>query len=43
MDFAIQALNEERDGIVVKGQTAEGLRSLGPVDRIIAATGNVQI
>jgi hypothetical protein len=37
--FAILALREERDAIVVQGETAEGLRSIGPVDRIIAATG----
>ena len=32
-------LSEERRAIVVKGETAEGLRRIGPVDRIIAATG----
>jgi hypothetical protein len=37
--FAILALREERDAIVVQGETAEGLRSIGPVNRIIAATG----
>jgi hypothetical protein len=37
--FAILALREERGAIVVKGETAKGLRWLGPVDRIIAATG----
>jgi thioredoxin reductase len=37
--FAILALSEERGAIVVKGETAKGLRLIGPVDRIIAATG----
>jgi thioredoxin reductase len=37
--FAILALREERGAIVVKGETAKGLRWIGPVDRIIAATG----
>jgi hypothetical protein len=33
------ALRQERGAIVVKGETAKGLRWIGPVDRIIAATG----
>ena len=37
--FAILALSEERGAIIVKGETANGLRWIGPVDRIIAATG----
>ena len=37
--FAILALREERGAIVIKGETAKGLRWIGPVDRIIAATG----
>jgi hypothetical protein len=37
--FAILALREERAAIVAKGETAKGLRWIGPVDRIIAATG----
>ena len=37
--FAIFGLREQRGAIVVSGETAEGLRSIGPVDRIIAATG----
>ncbi len=37
--FAILALSEERGAIVVKGETAKGLHRIGPVDRIIAATG----
>jgi len=37
--FAALALREENDRIVVKGETANGLRWIGPVDRIIAATG----
>jgi hypothetical protein len=37
--FAILALSKERGAIVVKGETAKGLRWIGPVDRIVAATG----
>ena len=37
--FAVLALREENDRIVVNGETADGLRWIGPVDRIIAATG----
>ena len=37
--FAIVALREEGEAIIVVGETAEGQRRLGPVDRIIAATG----
>ena len=37
--FAALALREENDKIVLKGETANGLRWIGPVDRIIAATG----
>jgi len=37
--FSIVALSEERGGIVVKGDAYKGLRWIGPVDRIIAATG----
>ena len=37
--FAILALQEEQGAIVAKGETAKGLRWIGPVDRIIAATG----
>jgi NAD(P)-binding Rossmann-like domain len=37
--FAILGLSEDRGAIVVEGETANGLRSIGPVDRIIAATG----
>ena len=37
--FAIFVLKEERGAIVVEGETARGLRWIGPVDRIIAATG----
>jgi thioredoxin reductase len=37
--FAILALHEERGAIVVKGEMAKGLGWIGPVDRIIAATG----
>jgi hypothetical protein len=37
--FAILTLKEERGAIVARGETATGLRWIGPVDRIIAATG----
>ena len=37
--FAVVALRDENEGIVVEGETADGLRRIGPVDRIIAATG----
>jgi thioredoxin reductase len=37
--FAVLALRAEYDQIVVKGETANGLRWIGPFDRIIAATG----
>ena len=37
--FAAVALHKERKGIVIEGETADGLRRIGPVDRIIAATG----
>ena len=37
--FAILALRKEGDRIIVEGETADGLRQIGPVDRIIAATG----
>ena len=33
------ALREERGGIIIEGETVKGLRRIGPVDRIIAATG----
>ena len=38
-DFPFFALRERRGAIVVEGETANGLRRIGPVDRIIAATG----
>ena len=37
--FAAVALREKSDGIVIEGETAVGRREIGPVDRIIAATG----
>ena len=37
--FAVLALRAEYDRIVVKGETAGGMRWIGPFDRIIAATG----
>jgi len=37
--FAILALKEERGAIVVEGETSKGVRWIGPVTRIIAATG----
>ena len=37
--FAIVAIREVDGRLVVEGQAMDGLRTLGPVDRIIAATG----
>lgn len=37
--FAILALREKDGRIIVEGETAEGPRKIGPVDRIITATG----
>jgi NADPH-dependent 2,4-dienoyl-CoA reductase/sulfur reductase-like enzyme len=37
--FAATALRAEAGRLVVEGETADGLRRLGPVDRVIAATG----
>jgi hypothetical protein len=37
--FAVVALREDGQGIVIEGETATGPRQIGPVDRIIAATG----
>jgi hypothetical protein len=37
--FAILALRRDGDRIIVDGETAAGPQTIGPVDRIIAATG----
>ena len=37
--FAAVALREQDKGIVIEGETTDGPRRIGPVDRIIAATG----
>ena len=37
--FAILALREEDGRIIVEGETAEGAKTIGPIDRIVAATG----
>ena len=37
--FASVTLRQENKGIVVEGETTDGQRTIGPVDRIIAATG----
>jgi hypothetical protein len=37
--FAAVAISEKNGGILVEGATADGLHRIGPVDRIIAATG----
>ena len=37
--FAILALRENDGRIIVEGETTEGPRTIGPVDRIITATG----
>jgi hypothetical protein len=37
--FSILAIREEDGRLMVDGETAEGPRTIGPVDRIVAATG----
>lgn len=37
--FAIKRLREDAGGIIVEGETASGPYRLGPVDRIVVATG----
>ena len=37
--FAAVALHQENKGIIIEGETTDGLHRIGPVDRIIAATG----
>lgn len=37
--FSTVAVREAAGGVIVEGETSEGRRSIGPVDRIIAATG----
>jgi thioredoxin reductase len=37
--FSIVAVRDEDGGILVDGETSDGRRSIGPVDRVIAATG----
>jgi thioredoxin reductase len=37
--FSAVRLRQEDKGIVVEGETTDGQRAIGPVDRIIAATG----
>ena len=37
--FAASAIHQENEGIVIEDETAHGLSRIGPVDRIIAATG----
>jgi hypothetical protein len=37
--FGVTALRDESGRLVVDGDTAEGTRSLGPLDRIVVATG----
>jgi thioredoxin reductase len=37
--FAAVALSEKSGGVIVEGATADGVHRIGPVDRIIAATG----
>jgi thioredoxin reductase len=39
MGFASEAVAEQGDGLVVEGRTVSGAKRLGPVDRIIVATG----
>lgn len=37
--FAILAIREEGGRLLIDGETAEGPRTIGPVDRVVAATG----
>ncbi len=37
--FALERIAEEESGLVIHGATADGPRRIGPVDRIVAATG----
>ncbi|TIS30596.1 MAG: flavoprotein, partial [Mesorhizobium sp.] len=37
--FATTAIREVDGGLVVEGLSADGMRTVGPVDRIVAATG----
>ena len=37
--FAILSVRKDGDRIIVEGETAQGPQTIGPVDRIIAATG----
>jgi len=37
--FAVVALKDSSEGVVIEGATTDGLRRIGPIDRIIAATG----
>ena len=39
MSFATTALLQNGNGVLVEGMTAEGVRRIGPFDRIVAATG----
>jgi thioredoxin reductase len=39
MGFAATAVRHVDEALILEGETAEGLRQLGPVDRIIVATG----
>jgi thioredoxin reductase len=39
LGFAATAVHAARDGLVLEGDTTEGARQLGPVDRIVVATG----
>jgi thioredoxin reductase len=39
MSFATTRLLEDGNGILVEGWTAQGVRTIGPFDRIVAATG----
>jgi hypothetical protein len=37
--FAVTAVRRDGDRVVLDGETAEGLRTVGPLDRVVAATG----
>ncbi|MET1026544.1 MAG: FAD-dependent oxidoreductase [Dongiaceae bacterium] len=37
--FSTEAVTSTRDGLLLEGETGSGMRPIGPVDRIIVATG----
>jgi thioredoxin reductase len=39
MSFATRRLKKNGNGVLIEGDTPEGIRTIGPFDRIVAATG----